>query len=157
MINKIITLIMLFVAINILVSFREKESVQTVFEETEMVYDNEHNIYNLDVKNIHVTTKNLSEYFNNTTIKVLGIYPHFNYIYEKKLFNKNNYYAFKKYTINQNVIDFEKSFKAILKNHGLNGEVDKININGIKINKIKIYGSNIEVNKLLKKYSQIKI
>ncbi|HHU54383.1 MAG TPA: hypothetical protein GXZ63_01035 [Mollicutes bacterium] len=157
MIKRIITIIMFILVINILISFREENNVKPVFLENSVNYDSEYKIYNLNVADAYVTTKTLNNYFYESNIKVLGIYPKLNYLYEKKLFNKSNYYAFKKNTIAINTFEFETQFKKILKNYGLNGEVEKIDLYGVTIGKIKIYASNKDVKKLIRDHPKFKI
>ncbi|MDD2518569.1 MAG: hypothetical protein PHI05_02820 [Bacilli bacterium] len=149
MTKKIIAILFLFLSINILLAINQKKDLKPVFDEINSKYENEYKIYNLTVKDISITSRNINKYFSGTNIKVLGVYPKINYLYEKKLSSKLNYYQFKETTINKNIKKFEESYKKILDQNGFKDEINKIELNGINLIKIKIYCSNKDLKELL--------
>lgn len=149
MTKKIIAILLLFLSINILLAINQKKDIKPVFEEVNSTSENEYDIYNLTIKDISITSRNINKYFSGTNIKVLGVYPKINYLYEKRLSSKLNYYQFKETTINKNIKKFEESYKKILDQNGFKNEINKIELNGINLIKIKIYGSNKDLKELL--------
>ncbi|MFA5603271.1 MAG: hypothetical protein WDA12_00225 [Bacilli bacterium] len=149
MTKKIITILLLFLSINILLAINHKKDTKPVFEEVNSMYENEYDIYNLTTKDITINSRNINKYFSGTNIKVLGVYPKINYLYEKRLSNKLNYYQFKETTINKNIKKFEESYKKILDQSGFKTEINKVELSGINLVKIKIYCSNKELKELL--------
>ncbi|MDD2181520.1 MAG: hypothetical protein PHW32_04025 [Bacilli bacterium] len=156
MIKKIITIILFILVINILITFKKEDNIKPVFSESEN-NSIDYAIYDLRVDDLGITTKNLNNYFFDRDIKILGITPKINSLYQKKLDNQARYYAFKNKTISNNINEFESTFKALLGKYGFNGEIEKVDLNGVGISKIKIYASDSKVRKLINNYSKIKI
>lgn len=156
MIKRIITILVLIIVLNILIVFNQKKEALPVFAEEDF-RDNDYAIYNLIVDDVNITTRNINQYFQNMDIKILGIYPKINDLYQSKLSHKIGYYSFKKAVVNQNTVELELILKKMLKDYGFNGEIEKIEINGVEISKIKIYASKGDLRKLLKSYPKIKI
>ncbi len=154
MTKKIISIFLIFILINILIVFKNNKNTETVFSE---ITTNNYDIYNLDVNELYISTKNLTNVIYNPNIKIIGITPKINNILDKKILRQNNYYSFKKHEIKENVLDFEKQFKILLQKKGLSDEIEKINLNGVKLSKIKIYSSHSDVKALVKQHPKIKI
>lgn len=154
--KRLITILGLVLVINIMILFNNKNNNIPVFAEEDNK-NNDHTIYNLLVEDTSITTKNLYNHFYDTDIKILGIYPKLNYLYKNKIFNRIGYYSFKKPIFHQNILEFETYFKKMLKDYGLNSEIEKIELTGIGISKIKIYASKKDIKTLLNKNRKIKI
>lgn len=120
----------------------KSNKVLPVFNE----YNNNYDIYLLDISKENINTFNIFEYFDD--VKILEIYPYINPIY-KKLLNLSNY-SFNTYLSNKkNISLFTNLYLKKLDENSLKEELVKYRVNGIKINKIKIYTSSNNINNLL--------
>ena len=145
MYKKIVIFCLIFFIIICIVINSNKESAQAVFNSQ----DNNYDIFILDISKENITTNNIYNYFND--IKILEIYPYINPIYQKYLDIKS--YSFNTVLSNKkNISNFITEYNKELNNNGLNNEMIKININGIKIDKIKVYTSNKDINNLINNY-----
>ena len=111
------------------------------------VFDNgieEYNIYVLDLSKEQVTTNNITNYFDD--IKILEIYPYINPIYKK--FIKKSYTFNTSISTKKNISNFIVEYMNQLKQNALTSEMVLFNLNGIKIDKIKVYTSKNQINKL---------
>lgn len=146
-------LVFIFFIIICIFSFQfytSRENVIPVFNENINSYD----IYLLDVSKEEITTNNIADIFD--TIKILEIYPYINPIY-KKLINLSNYSFNTILSNKKNISNFITEYLNQLENNKLKEELVKYSINGIKINYLKIYASNNDINKLISNYNMIKI
>lgn len=141
----VLTCLIVFCIICVLF-FNKEEKTITVFNEQENSYD----VYLLDLSQNNITTTNLTDYFDGT--KILEIYPYINPLY-KKVINFSSYTFNTAISNKKNISNFISEYKEQLKLNALTTESLKVNINGIKINKIKIYTSNNVINNLIDKYS----
>lgn len=145
--RKILVLIIILIICVICSLFysNEDDSVP-VFNEQNSNYD----IYMLDISNQAITTNNLADYFDGITI--LEIYPYINPIYKKLI--KLSSYTFNTAVSNKkNISNFITEYNNQLEKNALSNEEFKYYINGIKIEKIKVYTSSKEINSLINKYS----
>ena len=156
MIKKIITIIVLILVMNILISFNKEDNLKPVFLESGG-NSIEYAIYDLAVEDLNITTKNLGNYFFDSDIKILGITPKINSLYQKKLDYQVRYYVFKNKNISKNINEFELAFKSLLRKYGFNGEIERVDLNGVGISKVKIYTSSSEVKKIISDNAKIKI
>lgn len=143
--------VIILIIVIVIILYQPKQEIQQVFLEN----NNDYNIYNLNVQDQLITTKNFNKYFKNSNFEILGIYPQTNYLYNKNYFNEKEYYAFKSSKIQVEILQFEKKYQEYLKAKGIllnNGE-----LNGIYLKKVKVYGTLEQVDQLLKKHSKIKI
>lgn len=146
-------LVFIFFIIICIFSFQfytSRENVIPVFNENINSYD----VYLLDVSKEEITTNNIADIFD--TIKILEIYPYINPIY-KKLINLSNYSFNTILSNKKNISNFITEYLNQLENNKLKEELVKYSINGIKINYLKIYASNNDINKLISNYNMIKI
>lgn len=137
--------ILLLFFLIIMISCYNKEKTETVFNEN--VIDNNYNITYLDVSNMNITTKNYDEIKD---LNIIGVFYKINDLHQN-LF-KSNYYPFRDNNIENNLNDLNDYYMNILKKNNLITEQYKINIQGIKITKIKVYISNKDKTTLIKKY-----
>ncbi len=151
MVRKIIILLFLFLLMNILLTFKSEKDIPA-FNYIDS-RENDYDIYVLSFPNLN--TFNIINYFNDFDIQILGIYPKINPLYENKVKNKLKYYSFEKGDLSNNVNRFTEYYLSILSNLGLNGEKEKIYLNGIKILKVKVYASNQELSRFMKRYSNM--
>lgn len=149
---KKLLLFLFFVVIifNLLIN----NNTATVFNENSiLVNTEEYTFYNISLEKVNITTKNIGSYFE--TIKIIGLYPYFDKSYTSKLESKLDYYSFKFSDLNKNINEFIFYYEQVLKSNGI---VDSnIMVNGIKLKKIRIYASYLELNNLLKQNSKIYI
>lgn len=118
-----------------------KEQVISVFNSKE-----EYNIYLLDVSKSNITTLNLTDYFENG--EILEIYPYINPIY-KKLINITSFPFNTAISNKKNISNFISECSNKLKENALTSESLKINLNGIKIIKLKVYTSSKNIKKIV--------
>ena len=142
---KKFVLFCLILFIILCVNINNNENAQAVFNGG----DNNYDIFTLNIGNENINTNNLSDYFND--IKILEIYPSIFPIYKKNI--SFNSYSFNTLLSNKkNISNFITEYYNELRNNGLNNEIVKININGIKIVKIKLYASIKDINQLVSNY-----
>ena len=122
------------------------ERSSLVFYENKNSYD----VYVLDVSRENINTYNIDNYFDD--LKILEIVPYINPIY-KKLFNFSSYSFNTVLSNKKNVSLFISNYLNILNKNGLNDELVKYNINGVKIIKVKVYASNNDIKYLLNNYN----
>lgn len=111
--------------------------------------DNGYDIYLLDISKENINTFNLLDYFDN--VKILEIYPYINPIY-KKLINLSNYSFNTALSNKKNISLFTRDYLKKIDDNYLKEELVKYQINGIKINKIKVYCKKNDI-----KYYNIKL
>lgn len=151
MLKKIIALLFLFLFINILILYKPK--IVPAFKETEIAfYENDYNMYNINVENANVTTKNIMDYFKD--IDIIGITPYIDKIYEHKIINEIGYYEFGGKDINYNINNFINKYISVLNKNGINSI--PVNVNGIRIKLVKIYTNEDILNELLLKNIKFK-
>ncbi|NLM63619.1 MAG: hypothetical protein GX190_04835 [Mollicutes bacterium] len=154
--KKLFILLLLILIMNVLIFYNKKENDELVFADKD-IQEHEYAIYNLNVDDLNITSKNVSQYFQETEVKILGIYPKINKLYQNKFSNKIGYYSFNKAIVNQNLTELETMFKKLLKDYGLNNEIEKVEINGVGISKIRVYASNNDLKKLLNNNPKMQI
>ena len=95
-----------------------------------------------------LSTKNFSSYFDNDD-EVIGIYPKINILYKDRVSVK--FYQFSKSTVTDNINDFIRYYKNILKKNNFNDDLVLADYNGIVIEKVKLYVDNKYLNEFMKK------
>ena len=122
-------------------------------EETTMVFneqDNSYDVYLLDISKENINTNNIFNYFEDC--KILEIIPYVNPIY-KKVININSYSFNTILNNKKNISLFINEYLNKLDEYHLKEEIINYRINGIKINKIKVYASNYSMNNLINNYN----
>lgn len=153
MVRKIITIISLlsFIVFCSISIMNKQEHTQNVFNKVDQYY---YDLYMVNVSKENVNTKNLLDYFEG--IDILKIYPNNNPIYSK--FIKINEYKFDNVlSVKKNISNFTNVYNSRLKENALIKEVEMFNVSGIKLNSIKIYASEEQVNKLKELLPKIEI
>ena len=133
----------------LLVSFSYKEKTDYAFLEKENFEDTNYQHYYLLFDNL--TTKNFNTIFNNN-INIITIYPKSNQIYSNKQLRS---YDFLNSNLNYNINNFIKFYNKFLDENGLGLEKDKAIVNGIEIEKVKVYTSSEEIYNFLKKNPKV--
>lgn len=122
-----------------------KQDIQPVFSEQ----DNTYNLYLLDISKEDINTNNLANYFDN--IKILEIYPYVNPLY-KKIMHITKYNFNTTLSNKKNISNFVNQYLDILEDNALKEELVKYDLNGIKINKVRLYASNKELKDLMNRF-----
>lgn len=137
--KKIFLLVFTFVLVFIFYS-NNIEKTSLVFNETDYInnYDNEY--FYITSKKIQLNTNNLNNYFNDSDIKIMGIYPNTNKIYDKNIKQKINYYSFSSlYSDRVNINNFTNKYVSVLKNNNYIDEANLVYFDGINIDKVLVY------------------
>ncbi len=137
--KKIFLLVFTFVLVFIFYS-NNIEKTSLVFNETDYInnYDNEY--FYITSKKIQLNTNNLNNYFNDSDIKIMGIYPNTNKIYDKNIKQKINYYSFSSlYSNRVNINNFTNKYVSVLKNNNYIDEANLVYFDGINIDKVLVY------------------
>lgn len=152
MTRKIMTLVSLLTFIVFCFGTLEKnENTKTVFNKIDQFY---YDVYIIDVSKENINTKNMLDYFDN--VDILKIYPSNNPIYSK--FIKINEYEFDNILSDKkNISNFINIYNTKLKENALIKEVELFNISGIKLEKIRVYGTEEQISKLKELLPKIKI
>lgn len=109
--------------------------------EIEINEENETSFYILSFPNYNISTNNISTYFNDVDIIWIHPYDKYNII--------DNYY-FNNFKLETNMNNFLNFYKNRMNKFGYKEESINASINGVKIEKLKVYIDN-------KKLKQIKI
>lgn len=121
---------------------KNQQDISLVFNENEYIDNYDHDYFYVFANDILLNTNNLIDYFNNTDIKIIGIYPKLDNIYENDLKKKLDYYAFSSlYNNRTNINNFTNYYVNILKNNNYIDMANLVYFDGINIDKIVIYAS----------------
>ena len=142
--RKFIFSLLIFFSIS-LIFIPSKQDIKPVFKEQESTY----NLYLLDISKEKIDTNNLATYFDN--YKILEIYPYINPLY-KKIINIKKYDFDTVLSNKKNISNFITMYLNVLDENALNEELVKYDLNGIKINKVRLYASDKEIKDLISKY-----
>lgn len=137
--KKIFLLVFTFVLAFIFYS-NNIEKTSLVFNESDYInnYDNEY--FYITSKKIQLNTNNLNNYFTDPDIKIMGIYPNINKIYDKNIKQKIDYYSFSSlYSNRVNINNFTNKYVSVLKNNNYIDEANLVYFDGINIDKVLVY------------------
>ncbi len=137
--KKIFLLVFTFVLVFIFYS-NNIEKTSLVFNESDYInnYDNEY--FYITSKKIQLNTNNLNNYFTDSDIKIMGIYPNTNKIYDKNIKQKIDYYSFSSlYSNRVNINNFTNKYVSVLKNNNYIDEANLVYFDGINIDKVLVY------------------
>ena len=147
--RKIIFFTIIFLlCIFLLLITSKKSNLLPVFDEEYDYYD----MYILDLSKENINTKNILNYFDN--MKIIEMYPYINPIY-KNVIKLSNYKFNVVLSKKKNISLFLNEYLKKLEENSLKEEIIKYSINGIKINKIKVYASKKNINNLINNYKII--
>lgn len=153
MVRKITVLLSLiaFIVFCSISLITNNDSAKTVFNKLDEYY---YDIYMVDVSNENINTKNIFDYFDEITI--LKIYPNNNPIYSKFI-NMEEYEFDSIVSEKKNISNFVNTYNNKLKENALIKEVESFNVSGIKINRLKIYASVEQIEKIRELLSSVNI
>lgn len=137
--KKFFLLVFTFVLVFIFYS-NNIEKTSLVFNESDYInnYDNEY--FYITSKKIQLNTNNLNNYFTDSDIKIMGIYPNTNKIYDKNIKQKIDYYSFSSlYSNRVNINNFTNKYVSVLKNNNYIDEANLVYFDGINIDKVLVY------------------
>lgn len=121
----------LAICIFLLLNFKENKTI-TTFKE-----DSEYSFYVLEFLNKNISTNNFDRYFAG--LNVIWIEPYINELYADRIKSRYQFDSLDK---------FKSKYLDILINNGYRTEALKLKLEGIKIKRIKLYASNIDISKL---------
>lgn len=111
-----------------------------VFNEFEYIDNYDHEYFYVSSKNITLNTNNLNNYFNDSDIKIIGVYPNLDKFYDENLKKKLNYFSFSSlYDNRTNINNFTNKYVSVLKNNNYIDEANLVYFDGINIDKVLIY------------------
>lgn len=105
--------------------------------------DNFYQIYDIYTNNL--STKHIDKYFSNTT-NFMAVYPKVNVLYKDRV-GDISYKCQNNFDIN----DFVIYYKSILEKNNFYQDLINIDYYGVNIEKIKVYASKEELDKILQK------
>ncbi len=140
----LIIIIMLFIFSYLI--FTKRDNNIPVFSEKVNYYD----LYVLDLSKENFNTNNIMAVFDDVVI--LEIYPYVNPVYKNII--GIDCYKFNTILSNKkNISLFMNEYINKLENNNLKEEIVKYRLNGVKINKIMVYTSNVVINKLINNHN----
>ena len=128
-------LIIISVLIMIFIKIKDSENHIAAFNENS-TYD----LYIIDLKDKHITTKNINDYISD---EIEEIYPYIDIKYSN-IINSSWYKIDKLISKGKNIKNLEERYKNLFYANALREESVYIDLNGIKISKIKILTNNID-------------
>ena len=135
--QKVLNLSIILIIFSLFFIIPEEKNIPT-FNEIE-----DNNVYKLyEITFDDLTTKNFSDYFNEE-LKILTIYPYINPIYKNSV-PKLYSYTFTDNNITKNIKKFTEYYIDNIANYY--NEKDNFLINGIKIDKVKVYTTYNTIN-----------
>ena len=144
MVRKVTVLssLIIFIVFCSITLVNSNDSTKTVFNKLDEYY---YDTYIIDVSNENINTKNIFDYFDGVTI--LKIYPNNNPIYSKFI-NIDEYEFDNILSQKKNISNFVSMYNNKLNDNALIKEIESFNISGIKINKLKVYTSTEQIDKV---------
>lgn len=144
MVRKVTVLssLIIFIVFCSITLVNNNDSTKTVFNKLDEYY---YDTYMVDVSDENINTKNIFDYFDGVTI--LKIYPNNNPIYSKFI-NIDEYEFDNILSQKKNISNFVSMYNNKLNENALIKEVESFNISGIKINKLKVYTSTEQIDKV---------
>ena len=134
-------LIIISILTLILIKIKDKENHVAAFNE-----NNTYDLYIIDLKDKYVTTKNINDYISD---EIEEIYPYIDKKYSNVI-NSSWYKIDKLINEDKNIKNLEENYKKIFYKNALREEVIYIDLNGLKISKVKILTNNIDKYKNFK-------
>lgn len=124
-------------------------NIKATFKELPLSVNNDYdfNDYYLEFNN-NINTKNFNKYFsyfNNLEYEIKKIYPISNSNYNEDLTKKLSEYSF------DNIDNFTNYYISNLKRYNLDEDINNVNVYGIKINKILIYTTKLNIEEISNK------
>lgn len=112
---------------------------------------NEKGKYCINVLNGNLNTKNIDMITGNYDIKVISLYPYIPEIYKNILGNNLNFVNY-----DNGYNSFNNYYYSLLKQIGMNNEIHMERYNGIKFEKMIVYGSYYNIEKFIKDFKYVK-
>lgn len=119
----------------------EKKDIKTIS-------DDSYKMYYLIFDNKGLNTSNFYDYFNDDTV-IIGIYPYISSLDKLKI-KDNLYYEFS--SNKNNIDDFINYYVSSFEKYNYKNKTIGIKINGINIDKVKVYTSYNDIYNFLQKY-----
>lgn len=139
--KKIIFLLFLVALTLIFYSSNSNDSIP-VFNDTDYIDNYDHDYFYVSSKKVNLNSNNLEFYFDKNDIKIVGIYPTLDKIFEDSIKKKLNYYSFSYlYNNRANINNFTNNYVSILKNNNYIDLANTVYFDGINIEKVLIYTS----------------
>ena len=142
--KKLLALFLFIVSIYVIykINYQKIEPVSNTLANFSM---EDYNVFYLDLTDSFITTKNMYKYFKN--VDIISINPYINPIYKDKIDLRYNFQS--NISLKKNITNFINHYKTSIKNKGYIDDLNYIDIDGIKIEEITIYGKGIEIYKII--------
>lgn len=133
-----------------------KEITPVFLEDSFMVNAESDNfkLYDLDVSKINLTTQNFKEIFDELYKDIL-VYPEIKEVYYKKIGDIS--YRFTNNNLATNLNNFHKYMINIYQSNAFLTEIPIMKVKGIKIKRLILYASSLQIEKLINEYPKITI
>ncbi len=128
--------------------FNNKDEIITVFN-TNDYYEIDY----LDVRDANLNTENFLDYFDNDDIDILKIEPYINPVYKNKI--DFDTYLFNYSSKKNNIKIFKNIYLEKIKNINYD-DYCFYRIKGVKIDLVKVYSTEENIKKILKKNKNVK-
>ncbi|MCI9435483.1 MAG: hypothetical protein HFI86_09510 [Bacilli bacterium] len=137
--KKIFLLVFMLTLVVVFYSKAEYDA-SLVFNEDEYIDNYDCEYFYIASKDIKLNTNNLSDYFSDEDIRIMGVYPNLEKIYNDDLKNKLSYYSFSSLYDNKiNINNFTNNYVRLLKNNSYIDEANMVYFDGINIDKVLVY------------------
>lgn len=137
---KKIFLLIVIVFLSIL--FFSNSELRTIFVFNDREYQDNYDsdYFYISSNKIKINTNNLEKYFNYDEMKIIGIYPNIDKIYNQTLKKNLSYYSFNPLkNLKININSFTNNFVSELKNNNYIDMGNMVYFDGINIDSVLVY------------------
>lgn len=137
---KKIFLLIVIVFLSILFFSNSELRTAFVFNDREYQDNYDSDYFYISSNKININTNNLEKYFNYDEMKIIGIYPNTDKIYDQTLKKNLSYYSFNPLkNLKININSFTNKFVSELKNNNYIDMGNMVYFDGINIDSVLVY------------------
>ena len=137
---KKIFLLIAIVFLSILFFSNSELRTAFVFNDREYQDNYDSDYFYISSNKININTNNLEKYFNYDEMKIIGIYPNTDKIYDQTLKKNLSYYSFNPLkNLKTNINSFTNKFVSELKNNNYIDMGNMVYFDGINIDSVLVY------------------
>ncbi len=137
---KKIFLLIAIVFLSILFFSNSELRTAFVFNDGEYQDNYDSDYFYISSNKININTNNLEKYFNYDEMKIIGIYPNTDKIYDQTLKKNLSYYSFNPLkNLKTNINSFTNKFVSDLKNNNYIDMGNMVYFDGINIDSVLVY------------------